>query len=180
MGELLLVDPKTDRVVRDLGSDADEFPAIRGQRVAWIVSLPCRTGCVLRVADLTGGARAPTTDIELPASSQTDSISKAFAPDGSSLAVSYPATSSSQGKVGVVSLASAPATTTWIAGIAPGRTGYAVGTAWSPNGRTLVLSTSTRTFGRFATWDAVSHRLTAMPWAVAQDISQDLLSTVGP
>jgi hypothetical protein len=179
-GELLVVDPRTDRVVRDLGRDADEFPVVRGDRVAWVVNLPCRTGCLLRVADLSSGGQAGTTDVDLPGTGQTDSILKAFAPDGSSIAVSYPRTSSSQGRVGVVSVASAPATTTWIAGIKPGRTGYAVGTSWSEDGRTLVLSTSTRTFGRFATWDVSSHRLTAMPWAVAQDISQDLLSTVGP
>jgi hypothetical protein len=173
-GELLVVDPRTGRVVRDYGSDADEFPAVQGDRVAWVVSLPCRTGCVLRVADLASGR---TTDTQLPGTSQTDGIGKAFSPDGSNLAVSYAEPNSTQRRVGVVSLPSSKIT--WISGIASGRTGYAVGTTWSTDGRTLVLSTSNRTFGRFALWDVTTHQLTAMPWVVAQDISQDLLSTVG-
>jgi hypothetical protein len=53
------------------------------------------------------------------------------------------------------------------------------GITWSADGRWLVLSTSTITFGRFAVWNPRTGDTTAMPWVVAQNISADQLSAVG-
>ena len=53
------------------------------------------------------------------------------------------------------------------------------GVTWTADSRWLVLSTSTITFGRLAVWDPRTGATTAMPWAVAQNISADQLSAVG-
>jgi hypothetical protein len=176
-GRLLLLDPQTRKVIRSLGTENDDQPVVQGDRVAWVVSSPCRRQCTLRMVDL---AQGTTRDVHIPGTSNPATIWKSFSPDGSSIALSYRDISSTPGRpsagaVIVVSLADG--STTRVEGMATTGNGHPLGVTWSEDGHWLVLSASNATFGRFAVWDTASHVLTAMPWVVAQDISQDLLST---
>jgi hypothetical protein len=176
-GRLLLLDPRTHRVTRFLGTENDDRPIIQGDAIAWIAHSPCRADCTLRVLDT---ASWSTRDVVLPGTHDPSTIWKAFSPSGTSIALSYTDITSIQGRAGpghvlVVDLAHRRMTT--VPGIGTTGNGQALGATWSADGRWLVLSTSNSMYGRFAVWSTQSHRLTAMPWVVALDISQDLLST---
>jgi Tol biopolymer transport system component len=128
-------------------------------------------------------ARRQTHDVVVPGTGDPWAVTKALSPDGSSIALSYPGFSAPGGASrtgGVVVASTVNGATTRVRGVSTGD-GHPLGVSWSADGRWLVLSASTTTFGRFAVWNTRSHQLTAMPWVVAQNISQDLLSTAdGP
>jgi hypothetical protein len=176
---LLVLDPRTGKAIRPLGPAGDDVPAVRGDRLAWVVSFPCRSRCTLRVADL---AARTARDVVIPGTSDPGTISKAFSPDGSTIALSYTdiITGSGLPHAGaVLTVSAADGSTARVVGMSTTGNGYPLGVTWSVDGRWLVLSASNTAFGRFAVWDTASHELRAMPWAVAQDISPDFLSTVG-
>jgi hypothetical protein len=179
-GRLLVLDAETLRVVRDLGAESDPHPVIQGDRIAWFVDGTCPISCLLRVA---GGA-AVTHDLMVPGTHELPMVRKALAPDGDAVALSYADVRGGPGRVVVASperrtVSTVPgiATAGTVAGTST--TSAIAGITWSADGRWLVLSTSTITFGRFAVWNARTGTTTAMPWVVAQNISADQLSAVG-
>jgi len=180
-GRLLVLDPATLRVARDLGAESDPHPVLEGDHLAWFVDAACPQSCVLRVADLGGGG---TRDIAVPGTRDLPMVRKVFAPDGSAVALSYADVRGGPGRVivvaadgGTVTTVPGIATTGTVAGTST--TSAIAGVTWTADSRWLVLSTSTITFGRLAVWDPRTGSTTAMPWVVAQNISADQLSAVG-
>ncbi len=180
-GRLLVLDPRTLRVVRDLGAESDPHPTVEGDHLAWFVDATCQRSCLLRVTDL---SRPGTRTIAVPGTRDLPAVRKEFAPDGSAIALSYADVRGGLGRVIVA--ATGTGTVTTVPGIATSgtvagtsTTSAIAGVTWTTDSRWLVLSTSTTTFGRFAVWDPRTRATTAMPWVVAQNISADQLSAVG-
>jgi hypothetical protein len=179
-GRLLVLNPETLQVVRDLGAESDAHPALVGERLAWFVDATCERACVLRIADL---KNARTLDVTVPGTRELQQVRKAFAPNGLAIALAYADVRGGHGRVIVISpgprITTVPGIATSGTTAGTSTTGAIAGITWTSDSRWLVLSTSTITFGRFAVWDPRSRTTTAMPWVVAQNISADQLSAVG-
>jgi hypothetical protein len=151
---LLLLDPKTGAVRREIGRG--DVAASNDTTVAWTPA-NCPDACSLAVTTLASGA---TRRYAMPIYWRPDR--GAFAPDGRTLALTFPAT----GRIGVsrpgfvVTLDLALTTFTRVRDL---RTGSGLGAevGWSPDGRYLVIAVNWPDRQQFALWRA--GRLTVLP-----------------
>ncbi|MEN3359608.1 MAG: hypothetical protein V7637_3590 [Mycobacteriales bacterium] len=151
---LLLLDPKTGAVRREIGRG--DIAASSDTTIAWTPA-DCPDACSLVVTTLAGGA---TRRYAMPIYWRPDR--GAFAPDGRTLALTFPAT----GRIGVSRpgfVVMLDLTLTTFTRVRDLRTGSGLGAevGWSPDGGYLVIAVNWPDHQQFALWRA--GRLTVLP-----------------
>jgi len=154
---LLLLDPRTGAVRRDIGRG--DVAASSDTAIAWTPA-NCPDACSVVITTLSTGAsrRYPMPTYWLPQHG-------AFAPDGHTLALTFPASGrSGVSRPGfVVTLDLQLTTFTWVRGL---RTGSGLGAevGWSPDGRYLVIAVNWPDHQQLALWRP--GHLTVLPAAL--------------